>query len=157
MPDVNQSLAAHDLSLRAAIPADGKLVLWLEEVAMKDHAITLWGTWRPSAVLEDLDLSTHEIIAFEGNEIGCLATRILDEALVLTRLYLAPNVRNRGIGRHILRSVIERADARRLPVRLRVLTTNPALSFYQREGFKVLSKTPEHFLMIREYIRPPGT
>ncbi len=137
------------LRLRKAVPNDGTRVLWLEEVCMKDYATALWGQWRPANTLETLDIANHEMVEWNGQPEGCLATKQTHDALCLTRLYIAPDARNRGVGAWVLGEVIDRANRLGQPIKLNVLTNNPAFDFYTRHGFIVQRETPERFQMIR--------
>jgi len=146
------------IRLRPATGDDAKLILWLEEAAMKDYATALWGDWQPSATAATLDVSSHEMVEAGNRIVGCIATRTDGVALHLTRLYLAPDARNQGIGATVLRQIIERATAQGSPVRLRVLSNNPAFQFYRRYGFHTERETQEHIYMIydSQIIRPKG-
>lgn len=145
---------AGNIHLRTATKADAPFILWLEEVCMKVFATALWGTWRASTSLEALDPSNHQIIEIKGAPVGCLAVKVQTDALQVNRLYLAPTHQNRGIGAAVLRSTIALADGLGLPVKLRVLTTNPALKFYLREGFSVVHETAERRVLERSATAP---
>ncbi|MEJ6398904.1 GNAT family N-acetyltransferase [Yoonia sp. 208BN28-4] len=136
------------ITLRPARRDDVEMILWLEEVAMKDYAVALWGDWRSSDTAETVDVSVHEMVVAGDSSIGCIATRVDAEALSLLRLYLAPDVRSKGIGATVLRQIKQRADDIRLPVRLRVLANNPARRFYTRHGFETEDQTPDHIYMV---------
>ncbi len=135
--------------LRDANLSDGPFVVWLEEVCMKDYAVALWGHWRPSSELADLDLSNHQIIELGGISVGCVALNWSDDCLFLARLFVAPDYRNRGIGAHVLRKVVQLATDKSIPIRLSVLKTNPGTSFYQREGFALEEETTERRKLIK--------
>lgn len=137
-------------NLRKATNEDGPLVLWLEEICMKDYAIALWGKWRQSATLEEINLTGHQIIEFDSQAIGCVATTRQEGFLQVDKLYLGPDFRNRGIGAHVLRRIVKCDGHSSLPVRLSVLTTNPALKFYLREGFAVESETAERRFLVKK-------
>lgn len=141
------------MTLRPATRADASMIVWLEEVAMKDYATRLWGVWRPSGTAEELDVSTHEMILSKGAVVGCLATRIDTLALHLLRLYLAPDARNNGIGSAVLETVVRRAGACGRAVKLRVLVNNPAVRFYRRHGFRTESQTQHHICLIHDPAR----
>lgn len=111
---------------------------------MRDRAIDLWGRWRPSPTL---DLSCHEMIEHKGKLAGCMATRTEPDALCLSRLYIAPDDRNAGIGAVCLDVVIARARALGRPITLRVLTNNPAWRFYERHGFEIVARNQTHIQM----------
>ena len=139
----------HDkLTYRPAQNANRGFLLWLEEAAMKAHATALWGSWRPSASVETLDISGTQIIERGGAPIGCLTTRMEKRALYLARLFIAPDFQNMGLGRAVLDMVLAKADAGGYPVRLSVLSTNRAVAFYQRAGFAVEHETAERIGLI---------
>ena len=129
---MDQDTNSDSILLRDAELSDGPLVVWLEEVCMKEYAIALWGHWRPSSKLADLDLSNHQIIEHKGTNVGCVALNWSSDCLFLARLYLAPDCRNRGIGTHVLRKVVQLATLKSIPIRLSVLKTNPAINFCLR-------------------------
>ena len=136
--------------LRPAVPADAEVILWLEEVCMKAYAKALWGKWQASATSETLDISIHEMIVISDKTVGCIATRSLPDSLNLAKLYLSPEARNQGIGASVLRQILARAGTTDRPVRLRVLTNNPAVRFYERSGFQIEQRTSEHVYMVHE-------
>lgn len=131
------------LSLRPATRADASYLLALEEACMRGYAEALWGHWRPSATVETLDASGHEIIERDGEKVGCVAVTWEPDHLFIDRLYIAPAFQRQGIGAVILKRLSEQAATRGLPTKLSVLITNPADKFYAREGFIVESETPE--------------
>lgn len=143
MIDERRPISPQDIQLRQAVRADAPLILWLEEVGMKEYATAIWGSWRPSATVEVIDVSNHQIVEIEGQAIGCIAITRLEELLNLDKIYLDSAFRNLGIGTHVLQRVIEMGVDLGLPVSLSVLRTNPALRFYLRAGFEVTSETTE--------------
>jgi GNAT superfamily N-acetyltransferase len=65
----------------------------------------------------------------------------------LTQMYLLPSHQNRGIGTSLIRKLALEAKESGRPLRLRVLSVNPARRLYEREGFRVTSVTPERVFM----------
>ena len=143
-----RDMAGHQMKpiLRAAREDDTPFLKWLEEVCMRDYAMALWGAWRP-APEETLAFQNHRIILDEGRDVGCVSTIRSADHMWVDRLYVAPSHQRRGLGGGALRMVIAEAAASHLPVRLSVLTTNPAIAFYRREGLRVYQETPERFFM----------
>ena len=137
------------LSFRQARKADAAFFIRLEERCMRGYAEALWGEWRPSANPGSFDPLGMRVILAEGQEAGVLAVRIEADQLRVEKLYVAPGWQGRGIGAWALRQAIAEALALRLPVRLTVLTTNPARRFYEREGFVLEGETPERWTMVR--------
>lgn len=77
----------------------------------------------------------HQIIEHDGAPIGRLMVSWQQPAAVLIDIALLPEYRAKGIGSALLRELIEQCDQRKLPFRLQVLRTNPALRLYERLGF----------------------
>ena len=136
-------------TLRPALPDDAPALARLEEVCMRARAEALWGAWQPRPPV----IEGCEIILCGDAEAGCIACRTGPDRLVVDRLYLWPAWQGRGLGARVPRGKMALAAALDLPVRLSVLTTNPALRFYLREGFVVDSETAERRQMVWW---PPG-
>jgi putative acetyltransferase len=79
------------------------------------------------------------LVAYEESvPIGCGAVRRIETGVAeLKRMYVAPAMRGRGVGRALLAAL--EAEARRLGVTRLVLETGPrqpdAIALYEREGF----------------------
>jgi ribosomal protein S18 acetylase RimI-like enzyme len=56
-------------------------------------------------------------------------------AATLVDIALLPEHRGKGIGGGLIRELIGQCDQQKLPLRLQVLRTNPALRLYERLGF----------------------
>ncbi len=83
----------------------------------------------------------------DGQDIGAISVRWSEEAALIADFEMLPAWRGRGIGTALLRGVIAAAEARGLPVRLRVLHGNRARNLYERLGFSVETVTTTHALM----------
>lgn len=113
---------------------------------MREYAIALWGTWRPSS-METITLDSHRIIVDEGENVGCVATVRHADHIWVDKLYIAPTHQRQGLGAAILSMVVAEAKASNLPVRLSVIATNPAIAFYLREGLRVYEETSERIFL----------
>lgn len=113
---------------------------------MRDYAIALWGAFRPRPD-DKLVLQEHRIVVDKGEAVGCVATVRGADHIWIDRLYIAPSHQRRGLGAAVLQMVIAEATASNLPVRLSVLTSNPAIAFYIREGLRMYEETPERIFM----------
>ena len=78
--------------------------------------------------------STSHVIV-DGERVGVVVVRPDGDAWLLDHLYLLPRVQGRGIGAAVLRDVLARADASRVPVRTGALRESAANRFYERHGF----------------------
>ncbi|MEI2298107.1 GNAT family N-acetyltransferase [Ensifer sp. MJa1] len=135
--------------LRPALPGDEPYLRWLEEACMRDYAVALWGSWRPRPA-NALILSEHRIMVADEKDVGCVSLFRRDDHLWVNKLYVAPGHQKRGYGAVVLKQVMEEARAIGLPLRLSVLTTNPAVAFYRREGLRIYAETVERRYMTSE-------
>ncbi|OWV93295.1 hypothetical protein ATY81_15645 [Rhizobium sp. R72] len=137
------------ISKRAAIEADKSFLIWLEETCMREYAVALWGAWS-----EDLSVRNSivgcQIIADDDYDVGCVTVEKHFDHLWLDELFIAPTFQRRGIGSKFLLSLISDAEELELPVRLSVLTTNPAVDFYLRHGFRVHQETTERRYLVKQ-------
>jgi len=131
--------------LRQAVSTDQRLVAYLEEVCMRDYAVALWGQWRPRPA-ENFLADRHRIIVSDDTDIGCVETVRHDDHLWLGKLYLLPSHQRKGLGAEVLHEMILEARGFGLPLRLSVLTTNPAQAFYRREGLVARSNDQERII-----------
>jgi ribosomal protein S18 acetylase RimI-like enzyme len=89
-----------------------------------------------------------DIIELGGRPIGRIVVdrpgtmvHIVDQAIV-------PELRNRGIGSAIMRALMDEARTARLPVRLKVASSNdPSLRLYKRLGFAPIETVPLYIEM----------
>ena len=109
---------------------------------MRDYAVALWGIWRPRPD-GARDLGACRILLKSEQDAGCVAVQREMDHLWVDSLYVAPRCQNRGIGSQALRVVLSEAASLGCPIRLSVLTTNPALAFYLRHGLVIERETPE--------------
>jgi ribosomal protein S18 acetylase RimI-like enzyme len=140
-----------DIRLREATPEDGDFIYQLVEKTMRGYVEKLWGSfsedYNRKHVAEAISSHSYSVVALGGADIGALAVERYDTHIQLTQLYILPSHQNRGIGTYLVRQLIEEAKHSDKPLRLRVLSVNPARRLYQREGFRVTSETPERYFM----------
>ncbi len=89
------------------------------------------------------------IVYQEGTPVGCGALRLLDpETAELKRMFVAPAVRGKGLGRRLVAAL--EAEARALGVRRLVLETGvrqaAALALYRATGFQPIPLYGEYCL-----------
>ncbi|EPX82285.1 GNAT family N-acetyltransferase [Salipiger mucosus] len=88
--------------------------------------------------------AVRRIITLDGTDIGRLYIDRRDEVLHIIELSLLPAWQRRGIGTDILRSLLNEAHGGKVPVRLKVERTSPALRLYQRHGFRQTGSEGHH-------------
>ncbi len=77
----------------------------------------------------------HLIIDQDGQPIGRLMVLRKEDSTLLVDIALLAEHRGLGIGSELLRELIRECSRDRVPLRLQVLKTNPALRLYERLGF----------------------
>lgn len=140
-----------DLRIRAATHSDAEFICRLVEKTMRGYVEKLWGSFSEDLTrkhTEDaISSRSYSVIELDGDAVGALAVERHDTHIQLTQLFVLPSHQNRGIGTYLVRQLIAEAQDARKPLRLRVLSVNPARMFYERLGFQVASQTPERFFM----------
>lgn len=75
------------------------------------------------------------IILLNGRPIGRMMVDRGDAAILLRDIALLTEYRNAGIGRRLLTALMQDAAAAGKPIHLHVVSTSPAIRFYERLGF----------------------
>jgi GNAT superfamily N-acetyltransferase len=134
-PDAARLIAALNAELKATFPEPGATHFSLDgaQIRSGDGAFVV-------AYLDDV-------------AVGCGAVRRLDEATAeLKRMYVAPSLRGRGIGRALVEAL--ESEARRLGMTSVVLETGtrlaPAIQLYEAMGY---ARIP----LFGEYLSSPDT
>jgi ribosomal protein S18 acetylase RimI-like enzyme len=141
---------AAEWHLRPATDADRDFLFDLHRQAIRDYVQPLWG-WDEVAQQRLFDerfvVRRYQVIQVEDENIGVLQIEERPGEIVLDLIELLPAWQGKGIGTAVIRSLFAQGKA----VSLRVLTTNPrAAALYERLGFRVVRRTPEHFYMRAE-------
>jgi GNAT superfamily N-acetyltransferase len=139
------------IHLREATPNDGEFIYRLVETTMRAYVEKIWGSfsedYNQKSIAASLAARIYSIIQFDGQDIGALAVERQSTHIQLTQMYILPSHQNRGIGTWLVRELAREARESGKPLRLRVLSVNPARRLYEREGFQVTSTTPERVFM----------
>jgi ribosomal protein S18 acetylase RimI-like enzyme len=93
--------------------------------------------------------AVHSVVEVDGVGVGRIVVEEDGERILIVDLALLPSLRGRGVGTTLLQGVLDRADARALPVRLHVEPDNRARRLYLRLGFEVVERGPTHLGMER--------
>lgn len=146
------TLEALDVQLRQAADDDEPFLRKLHREAMGPHVETTFGSWNDDVQAERFakaPIAAHQLVVLDGNPIGCLLVLREHDAVVLSRIWIAPAAQRRGIGTRLILQVCDTVGEEGSPVRLRVLRSNPARRLYERLGFEIVAETPTHFVMER--------
>ena len=123
-----------NITLRQAKPED---LEWLDEFyeRMMRPYVELTHAWDEERFRKNYNTKTISVIQLDGEDIGMLKTEKRKDHICLGDIQLKEAFQRRGIGTSLIRDVIEKAKADRLPLRLRVLKENPVVELYNRLGF----------------------
>jgi GNAT superfamily N-acetyltransferase len=138
------------LALRPATQADGAFLFDLLKAALGPYVAQTWGwdeDWQRDHFWSRFTPEGAQIVVFHGRDVGVFRVAEDEDAILLSQIFLLPEVQGRGIGTALIRSLLDRAFAQDLPVRLRVLRINPARRLYERLGFVAVGETETHILM----------
>ena len=138
-------------TIRQSNVDDAPLFYRVIEQTMREFIISTWGRWNESRVLqeslEDSISPNSQIIQIGGIGVGVFLVERLPTHIQLEQIYLLPEYQRLGIGSALMHSLIKEASQTMIPIRLRVMTINPAKKFYEKLGFIVSEVTPEFFFM----------
>jgi ribosomal protein S18 acetylase RimI-like enzyme len=146
-------------SLRPAHEGDREFAWELRRTTMRGYVEQIWGAWDDAAQQARFELAFDgnrpSIIEIEGRSVGVILVAKRETEVFVSNIEVAPEFQGQGIGTGVLQAVFAEAASENLPVRLRVLRSNPrARSLYERLGFELEGQTETHFLLVR---RPPVT
>jgi ribosomal protein S18 acetylase RimI-like enzyme len=80
------------------------------------------------------------IITADGTDVGWIQQRLDRDTIFLGSIYVIPTMQGKGIGTHVIRTLIDLARTRSHAVTLAVMKINPAVGLYERLGFRITSE-----------------
>ena len=118
---------------------------------MEPYAIAIWGKWNADEArarsVDNIREGITQVIEADGERAGILRVERSPDFIDLKQVFILAPFQRRGIGAKIILGLIEEARTKGLPIKLRVLTINPARELYERLGFSVGRSTAEHHYM----------
>lgn len=149
-------LATVSIDLRAATAADDPFLFALY-ASTRESELAAWG-WAPAQrdaflrmqwVAQSHDWAArhphadHQMVCLQGQPVGRLLVAKDAAAWRVVDIALLPTHQGSGVGTRLLTQVRDEAGKAGVPLRLRVLRTNPARRLYERLGFEVDAEPPE--------------
>ena len=139
--------------LREATETDVPFLVELHRATMREYVDAIWG-WddadqarrHAQRVSAPPDNGERWIITVADADIGMLELWWRDDDLYIGAIEISPESQGLGIGSSVLGWVVEEAERRGQPVRLRVLRSNPrACRFYESHAFRRIGEGEHHF------------
>lgn len=137
-----------EVRLRAATAADQDFLLKLFATTRSDELsalagnpaqarmfITMQYTAQQGSYAAAYPNAENEIILLNDRPVGRLLVDRGRAEIVLVDIAILPEHRNAEIGSHLLRRLLQESTASAKPVRLHVVSYNPARRLYERLGF----------------------
>ena len=99
--------------------------------------------------------ATYSVICVDGEPAGRLIVNHADDQILIIDIALLPEFRRTGIGRALVRRLLDQADAGHLPVRCHVLRGSTARRFWEHAGFDAQGRDGVYLAMERAPQAPP--
>jgi GNAT superfamily N-acetyltransferase len=154
---------AIDFSLLKIIPADASHYEFnyrVKKEAYGEYITRIYGwdeTLQREFHAKDWASQKPNIILYDNKPIGTICWTKKQGPLFIgyfsiAHFFILPEYQNKGIGAFVLKHFIDIADNAGMPINLMVLSINPAISLYDRTGFKI-TETKEPIIFME---RKPG-
>ena len=144
-------------TLRSSMPEDAEFIYGVSELTMRQHVEATGKRWATERMREkcgnDARDANTKIVLVDDRNAGVYAAFERDGAYWIDMLFLMPAVQKQGIGTALVASARTAAERRSLPIRIQVLSTNPAKEFWAARGFLVTSL--EGLFYVMESAAPP--
>jgi GNAT superfamily N-acetyltransferase len=141
LPSRSRTVPAPPVALRPVSPRDAEDLARIRVEAMREslEAVGRFDAQRArDRFLGGFDAAcTREIVA-DGERVGFVVVRPLDDGLLLDHLYLLPAAQGRGLGSAVLAALFADADAAGQRLRVGALKHSRSNAFYLRHGFRLV-------------------
>jgi ribosomal protein S18 acetylase RimI-like enzyme len=87
------------------------------------------------------------IISADARDVGWIQEQVDTTTINLGCFYITPAMQRRGIGTHVLQSLMAQAGNESKAITLSVVKINPARQFYEKHGFRVTHADDHKFYM----------
>lgn len=141
-------MVAGRITRRPATPSDTDWARRVHHLAVRDVVERQFGTWdvevQDRFFASDWADRDFEVIEFDGTRCGYVCIEEREDQVRVQEIDIDPAFQGRGIGTHMVRSAIDSARIRGVPVILETLHENRAAELYRRLGFVETGTTATH-------------
>lgn len=138
----------HKIFLRSATQKDIPFLKSLRATTMQ-AVVSNHYAWDDTAQQERVmaHFDCAKIIEIDGEEAGLLKIVESEREIHLSQIQLSPKYQGKGIGSHLIKSMLEKAQRTGCSVNLNVFRCNPALSLYTRLGFSPIAEDAHFYTL----------
>ncbi|HEX5685501.1 MAG TPA: GNAT family N-acetyltransferase [Ideonella sp.] len=146
-------------TLRPAAEADVPFLLHLRETAMDPHHRAAGIVQTPAEMEERVRSHWEEaqVIEVDGRPVGLWKLWRQPAAWWILQVQLMPAFQGHGIGATLIRALQAEALAAQMPLKLKVLKSNPARQLYERLGFVIVGEGEHGWEMQAGGLEPPAS
>ncbi|HCG7304767.1 TPA: GNAT family N-acetyltransferase [Vibrio parahaemolyticus] len=138
--------------VREAIDEDYEFLFELKKAAEYEPVKAVFG-WDENVQKEihrnEWNEAKPTIIEIEGAPVGSYLVQTHPEHLYFGRFFLLPHCQGKGIGSQVLKTVIQLANEKSLPIQLCYLQGNRVGQLYKRLGFEVTRQDEQFVHMLK--------
>jgi N-acetylglutamate synthase-like GNAT family acetyltransferase len=139
------------LTFRKGTEEDMEFLLWLRKQTMTEHLLHAGKEVNEENLLDRIKhhFEHAKIILQKDQKIGLLKLVENESEIEILQIQIEPNHQNKGIGKEIIQSIIQKASTKNIPVKLSVLKTNKAKNLCKTLGFEIYDKNEYSYFMKR--------
>ncbi len=146
-------LNPEQIAVRPAMVADSAWAYEIKKAALGPYIAQVFG-WDEGQQLrfhaDEYDPLITRIILYDHTQIGYYSVHVVGNILFINELYLTPTFQGKGIGGHVLQTLLQEADEHSYCAKLNVLKVNPARRLYERYGFSTIGEDAHFYHMERQ-------
>jgi N-acetylglutamate synthase-like GNAT family acetyltransferase len=137
------------LTYKKATEKDIGFLLWLRKKTMTEYLVLSGMAINEENLLDRINyhFESSKIILLKDQKIGLLKLVENETEIEILQLQITPNYQNKGIGKEIIQSIIQKAFTKNIPVKLSVLKVNKAQNLYKTLGFEIYDENEYSYFM----------
>jgi ribosomal protein S18 acetylase RimI-like enzyme len=137
------------LTYQKVTEEDNEFLLWLRKQTMTEHLLHAGKEVNEENLLDRINyhFENAKIILPEDQKIGLLKLVENENEIEILQIQIEPNHQNKGIGKKIIQSIIQKATTKNISVKLSVLKVNKAQTLYKNLGFEIYDENKYSYFM----------